>query len=94
MGAAKQGNDPHNQEIGLCTLQDYGRTSSSLRDTLLLASAQNTAGHIKYGDQFEPYRRFAEAFGIATDSESADGDDPVEAMLDDIESEVVNDAGP
>ena len=94
VGAAKQGNDPHNQEIGLCTLQDYGRTSSSLRDTLLLASAQNTAGHIKYGDQFEPYRRFAEAFGIATDSESADGDDLVEAMLDDIESEVVRETGP
>jgi hypothetical protein len=84
LGAAKQGNDPHNQEIGLCTLQDYERTSSPLRDTLLLASAQHTAGHIKYGDQFELYRRFGDAFGLPTDAESAGGDDPMDAFLDDI----------
>ena len=89
VGAAKQGNDPHNQEIGLCTLQDYQRSSSPLRDTLLLASAQNTAGHIKYGDQFELYRRFGEAFDIPTDAQSEGGADPLEALLDDVESEVV-----
>jgi len=89
VGAAKQGNDPHNQEIGLCTLQDYGRSSSPLRDTLLLASAQNTAGHIKYGDQFELYRRFGDAFGIPADAQSNGGADPLEALLDDVEVEVV-----
>ena len=90
VGAAKQGNDPHNQEIGLCTLQDYRRTSSPLRDTLLLASAQNTAGHMKYGDQFELYRRFGETFAIDVDAPAGDGDEPIEALLDDIDAEVVN----
>ncbi|HJN91757.1 MAG TPA: hypothetical protein QGF05_03385, partial [Dehalococcoidia bacterium] len=69
--------------------QDYQRSSSPLRDTLLLASAQNTAGHIKYGDQFELYRRFGEAFDIPTDAQSEGGADPLEALLDDVESEVV-----
>ena len=89
VAAAKHGNDPHNQEIGLCTLQDYRRTSSPMRDTLLLASAQNTAGAIKYGDQFMLLRQFGEAFGVPTEAESDGGDDPAEAFLDDIEVEVV-----
>ena len=89
VAAAKHGNDPHNQEIGLCILQDYRRTSSPMRDTLLLASAQNTAGAVKYGDQFALLRQYGEAFGVATEAESAGGDDPAEAFLDDIEVEVV-----
>jgi hypothetical protein len=58
------GNDPHNQELGLCLLEDYARTGAHDRDRLLLASAQHTAGHRKYGDHLECYRRFAEAFDL------------------------------
>jgi hypothetical protein len=31
------------------------------RDTLLLACAHHTAGHQKFGDPLEAYRRFTEA---------------------------------
>ena len=64
LAAVKEGNDPHNQEIGLCLLEDYGHTQAHDRDTLLLACAQHTAGHVKFGDPLEPYKRFAEAFGV------------------------------
>jgi hypothetical protein len=64
-GAAKTGNDPHNQELGSCLLEDYARTTARDRDRLLLASAKHTAGHRKYGDHMEAYRRFAEAFALA-----------------------------
>jgi hypothetical protein len=62
--ACKIGNDPHNQELGLCLLEDYLHTRAHDRDRLLLASAQHTAGHRKYGDPLEAYRRFAEAFDL------------------------------
>ncbi|HEY2995292.1 MAG TPA: hypothetical protein VGM22_20955 [Methylomirabilota bacterium] len=62
--ATKLGNDPHNQELGLCLLEDYLHTSACDRDRLLLASAKHTAGHRKYGDALECYRRFEEAFGL------------------------------
>jgi len=62
--ACKLGNDPHNQELGLCLLEDYLRTQATGRDRLLLACAQHTAGHRKYGDPLEAYRRFAEALGV------------------------------
>src|SRR6267378_7365541 len=62
--ACKIGNDPHNQELGLCTLEDYLHTRAHDRDRLLLASAQHTAGHRKYGDPLEAYQRFAEAMGL------------------------------
>ena len=65
-GAAKMGNDPHNQELGVCLLQDYAHSTAQDRDRLLLASAKHTAGHRKYGDPLEAYRRFAEAFSLAT----------------------------
>jgi hypothetical protein len=64
--AAKMGNDPHNQELGVCLLEDYGHSTAQDRDRLLLASAKHTAGHRKYGDPVEAYRRFAEAFDLAT----------------------------
>jgi hypothetical protein len=64
LAAAKTGNDPHNQEIAQTLLEDYGRTSSPLKERLLLACAHHTAGHRKYGDPLESYRRFAEAFGL------------------------------
>ena len=86
LGAAKHGNDPHNQEIGLSLLEDYQRSTSPDRETLLLACAHHTAGHRKYGDSLEAYRRFASAFGREAGSESAGDGDPVEALLDDIEA--------
>ena len=64
LAAVKEGNDPHNQEIGLCLLEDFGHTRSADRDTLLLACAHHTAGHVKFGDPLECYRRFTEAVGV------------------------------
>jgi hypothetical protein len=61
-GAAKTGNDPHNQELGICLLSDWAHSTAADRDRLLLAQAKHTAGHRKYGDAFEAYRRFQEAF--------------------------------
>ncbi len=83
--AVKHGNDPHNQEIGLCLTEDYGHSTSSRRDTLLLASAWHTAGHRKYGDSLESYRRFAEAIGVSASGEGRGEGDPQEAVLDQIE---------
>ena len=61
IAAVKEGNDPHNQEIGLCLLEDYGHTTAHDREALLLACAHHTAGHQKFGDPLEAYRRFTEA---------------------------------
>jgi hypothetical protein len=61
--AARFGNDPHNQEIPQCLLQDYALNRSADRDRLLLACAHISAGHRKYGDTFEAARRFGEAMG-------------------------------
>ena len=63
--ATRIGNDPHNQEIAQCMLEDYRKSTSPDRDRLLLAAAQHTAVHRKYGDRFEASRRFGEAFGVA-----------------------------
>src|SRR6266571_144258 len=62
--ACKLGNATHNQELGLCLLEDYLHSTATDRDRLLLASAKHTAGHRKYGDPLEAYRRFAEAFDL------------------------------
>src|SRR5262249_32861802 len=61
LAAAKEGNDPHNQEIGLCLVEDYLHSTAHDRETLLLACAHHTAGHQKFGDPLECYRRFTEA---------------------------------
>jgi hypothetical protein len=45
-------------------VEDYLHTKAHDRDRLLLASAQHTAGHRKYGDPLEAYRRFAEVFDL------------------------------
>jgi len=63
--ATRFGNDPHNQEIPQCLLQDYGKNQCADRDRLLLACAHISAGHRKYGDTFEASRRFGEAMGLA-----------------------------
>jgi hypothetical protein len=61
--AVKEGNDPHNQEIGLCFLEDYGHSTAHDREILLLACAHHTAGHQKFGEPLEACQRFAEALG-------------------------------
>lgn len=84
VAAAKQGNDPHNQELGLAFIDDYLQSGSKYRDELLLAGAQHTAGHMKYGDASESYLRFASAFDISTNGENVQGiAEPEEAVLDD-----------
>ena len=83
--AAKQGNDPHNQEIGLCMIEDYARTSSPLRDRLLLACAKHTAGHIKYGNPMESYSRFASEFDLPSTTDVNGQAEPFEALLDELE---------
>ena len=65
LDAVKHGNDPHNQEIGLCLLEDYFHSTATDRERLLLACAQHTAGHVKYGDSLKPYRRFMEACSVS-----------------------------
>jgi len=62
--AARIGNDPHNQEIPQCMLEDYGKNQCRDRERLLLACAHISAGHRKYGDPFEASRRFGEAMGL------------------------------
>src|SRR2546422_1078732 len=62
LAAVKEGNDPHNQEIGLGLVEDWASSTAHDRDTLLLACAHHTAGHQKFGDPLECYRRFTEAF--------------------------------
>ena len=63
--ATRFGNDPHNQEIPQCLLEDYVKNQCQDRDRLLLASAHISAAHRKYGDTFEASRRFGEAMGLA-----------------------------
>jgi hypothetical protein len=47
-----------------------------------MGAAAHAAGHRKYGDPLEAYRRFAEAFGISS-RQDAKGDAPIEeALLD------------
>jgi hypothetical protein len=65
IAATRLGNDPHNQEIAQCMLEDYAKNQSPHRSRLLLACAQQTAAHRKYGDPLECSRRFGEAFDIA-----------------------------
>ena len=64
LAAVREGNDPHNQEIALCLLEDYGHSTASERETLLLACAHHTAGHQKFGDRLEPYKRFRDALTV------------------------------
>jgi hypothetical protein len=63
--ACRLGNDPHNQEIAQCLLEDYGKNRGFDRDRLLLACVQHTAVHRKYGDFLECGRRYGRALGVA-----------------------------
>ena len=62
--AAKFGNDPHNQEICLGLIEDYTRSTANRRAVLLYGCIKNLTGYRKYGDHFEAYNRYAEAFGL------------------------------
>ncbi len=64
--ACRLGNDPHNQEIAQCLLEDYAKNRGFDRDRLLLACVQHTAGHRKYGDFLECSRRYGRAMGVAS----------------------------
>ena len=63
--AASIGNDPHNQEIAQSLLSDHGTSAAVNRDRLLLACAQHTARHRKYGDFMEARRRFDASMGLS-----------------------------
>ncbi|MSQ59672.1 MAG: hypothetical protein EXR36_08530 [Betaproteobacteria bacterium] len=63
--ACRIGNDPHNQEIAQCLLEDYAKNRGFDRDRLLLACVQHTAVHRKYGDFMESSRRYGHAMGVA-----------------------------
>jgi hypothetical protein len=65
LSACRTGNDPHNQEIAQCMLQDFGKSQSPEKDRLVLAAAYHTAMHRKYGDVQEPSRRFGAALGVS-----------------------------
>jgi hypothetical protein len=62
--ATSVGNDPHNQEIAQCLLHAHGKSTAVDRDRLLLACAQHTARHRKYGDFMEATRRFDASMGL------------------------------
>jgi hypothetical protein len=62
--AAKFGNDPHNQEICLGLVEDFVHSTAQRREVLLFACIKNLTGYRKYGDHFEAYNRYAEAFGL------------------------------
>jgi hypothetical protein len=81
--AAEFGNDPHNQEICLCLLEDYVQSTAVDRERLLFGSVVNVTGYRKYGEPLESYQRFAAAFDLPS-VESVNGDAPVEELaLDD-----------
>ena len=63
--ACRLGNDPHNQEIAQCLLEDYAKNRAFDRDRLLLACVQHTAVHRKYGDFLECSRRYGRAMNVA-----------------------------
>ncbi|MBV8188068.1 MAG: hypothetical protein JOY64_28725 [Alphaproteobacteria bacterium] len=65
LACARLGNDPHNQEIALCLLEDYGKNRNPGRGRLLVAAAHHTALHRKYGDPLDCSRRFGQALGVA-----------------------------
>ena len=62
--AARIGNDPHNQELGQLTMEDYAKNSGPGRDMVAFAGIQHTAVHRKYGDVLEASRRFGHALGV------------------------------
>jgi hypothetical protein len=66
LAAARLGNDPHNQEIAQCLLEDHGKNRGWDLDRLLLACVQHCAVHRKYGDPLDCARRFGQAMGVTS----------------------------
>jgi hypothetical protein len=64
LAACRIGNDPHNQEIAQCLLEDYNKNRGFDRDRILLACVQHTAVHRKYGDFLECGRRYGRAMRV------------------------------
>jgi len=64
LAACRIGNDPHNQELAQCLLEDYGKNKSWDRDRLIMAAAQHTVQHRKYGDHLECSHRFGQAMAV------------------------------
>ena len=56
--ACKFQDDPHNQKITLSAFEEYGQSSSHLRDRLLLAAVRLLAGWPKMPGERECYARF------------------------------------
>ena len=65
LAACRIGNDPHNQEIAQCLLEDFGKNRGFDPERILLAAVQHTAVHRKYGDFLEAGRRYGRAMSIA-----------------------------
>lgn len=65
LACSRLGNDPHNQEIGSCMLEDWAKNRNPLKARLLLSAAHHTAKHRKYGDPLDCSRRFGKALGVA-----------------------------
>lgn len=82
VASVKLGNDPHNQELGMSFAEDYANSSSKYREELLLASAQHSAGHMKYGDPMESYERFSEAFGLKANGDAQGMAEESEQLVD------------
>src|SRR5260370_12518287 len=61
VGAAKAGNDPHNQALGICLLHDYRHSTPADRDRLLPASAKHTARPRQDGSHPDPRPGLADA---------------------------------
>ncbi|HEX8968023.1 MAG TPA: hypothetical protein VF937_09095 [Chloroflexota bacterium] len=80
VAAAEFGNDPHNQEICLCLLEDYVKSTAVDRERLLLGCVVNLTGYRKYGEPLEAYQRFAATFALPL-AESLTGEAPVEALV-------------
>jgi len=80
LAAAEFGNDPHNQEICLCLLEDYVKSTAVDRERLLFGCVMNLTGYRKYGEPLEAFQRFASAFDVPSLT-SVSGDAPVEALL-------------
>jgi hypothetical protein len=83
VASVKLGNDPHNQELGMSFAEDYNKSNSPHRNELLLASAQHSAGHMKYGTPLESYERFSEAFGLEANGDAQGMAEESEQLLDD-----------
>ncbi len=64
LACSRLGNDPHNQEIALCLLEDFGKNRNPEGGRLLMAAAHHTAKHRKYGDPLDCSRRFGKALGV------------------------------